>query len=260
MLLRQRRSARNGVGVAAGKTFRRQSRSRRIRCMWPPITPRWALQRGSGLLYDGVNNPPLQALSNAVGGAMGFMRTGAAALPGQFLQLDQLLGGCVFSQTTQAPLVSIAVTPTNDPTVNVEGRQQFTAIGGYQDNSRADLTTQVTWSSSNTTAVTINNGGLATGQAAGSSMISASLSSVSSPSESVTSSGPGCPCTIWSNSAAPTNVDSVQVRASRGVKFTRAGNGTITGIRFYKSSEHGTHIGNLWSSGGTLLATATFKR
>jgi hypothetical protein len=30
-------------------------------------------------------------------------------------------------------------------------------------------------------------------------------------------------------------------------------------VRFYKSSANtGTHIGNLWSSGGTLLATATF--
>jgi len=35
--------------------------------------------------------------------------------------------------------------------------------------------------------------------------------------------------------------------------------GTITGIRFYKGTGNtGTHVGNLWSSSGTLLATATF--
>jgi hypothetical protein len=44
------------------------------------------------------------------------------------------------------------------------------------------------------------------------------------------------------------------------VKFTSSSNGQITGIRFYKSSANtGTHVGNLWSSTGTLLATATFS-
>jgi uncharacterized protein YjdB len=215
-----------------------------------------------GFFATGVNNPPLQALSNAVGGGDGVYAYGSSStFPGSSYNSTNYWVDVVFSQTTQAPLVSIAVTPTNDPTVNVGGTQQFTAIGGYQDNSTANLTTQVTWSSSNTTAVAINSGGLATGEAAGSSMISASLSSVNSPGESVTVAAPGCPCTIWSNSAAPTNVDSgagpdVEV----GVKFTSSSSGTITGIRFYKSSANtGTHVGNLWSSGGTLLATATFS-
>jgi hypothetical protein len=36
-------------------------------------------------------------------------------------------------------------------------------------------------------------------------------------------------------------------------------NGTIRGIRFYKASTNtGTHVGNLWTSTGTLLASATF--
>jgi hypothetical protein len=45
-----------------------------------------------------------------------------------------------------------------------------------------------------------------------------------------------------------------------GVKFTANVNGTISGIRFYKSSANtGTHVGNLWTSTGTLLATAIFS-
>ena len=37
-------------------------------------------------------------------------------------------------------------------------------------------------------------------------------------------------------------------------------NGYITGIRFYKGSGNtGTHVGHLWTSTGTLLATATFS-
>ena len=44
-----------------------------------------------------------------------------------------------------------------------------------------------------------------------------------------------------------------------GVKFQADAFGTVTGIRFYKASTNtGTHIGNLWTSSGQLLATATF--
>ena len=44
-----------------------------------------------------------------------------------------------------------------------------------------------------------------------------------------------------------------------GVKFFADVNGTISGIRFYKSSTNtGTHIAHLWTTDGTLLATATF--
>jgi hypothetical protein len=69
-----------------------------------------------------------------------------------------------------------------------------------------------------------------------------------------------CPCSIWSLNSVPTVVDSgagpgVEV----GVKFLSDTSGTITGLRFYKSSGNaGPHIGNLWTSTGTLLATATF--
>jgi hypothetical protein len=43
------------------------------------------------------------------------------------------------------------------------------------------------------------------------------------------------------------------------VKFTSDLVGFITGVRFYKSAANtGTHIGNLWTSSGTLLARAVF--
>src|SRR4029077_15775473 len=44
-----------------------------------------------------------------------------------------------------------------------------------------------------------------------------------------------------------------------GVRFTANADGFITGIRFYKGVNNtGTHTGHLWSSSGTLLASATF--
>ena len=45
-----------------------------------------------------------------------------------------------------------------------------------------------------------------------------------------------------------------------GVKFKADLDGTITGVRFYKATANtGTHIGNLWTANGTLLARGTFS-
>ncbi|WP_239139253.1 DUF4082 domain-containing protein, partial [Sphaerisporangium krabiense] len=66
--------------------------------------------------------------------------------------------------------------------------------------------------------------------------------------------------TIWPPTTVPAiaaqnDPNSVEV----GVKFRTTSPGTINGIRFYKgSSNTGTHVGNLWSSTGQLLAQATF--
>ncbi len=70
-----------------------------------------------------------------------------------------------------------------------------------------------------------------------------------------------CPCTIWSSPITPAIVSDADTSAVElGVKFTSDVNGYITGIRFYKGSLNtGTHTGSLWSSSGTLLATATFS-
>ena len=45
-----------------------------------------------------------------------------------------------------------------------------------------------------------------------------------------------------------------------GVRFKATSDGVIKGIRFYKGGVEngGTHIGNLWTTSGTLLGTATF--
>jgi hypothetical protein len=66
--------------------------------------------------------------------------------------------------------------------------------------------------------------------------------------------------TIWSSTAAPVNVANNDPSAVEvGLKFQSDVSGYVTGVRFYKSSSNtGTHIGNLWSSTGALLATGTF--
>jgi len=77
---------------------------------------------------------------------------------------------------------------------------------------------------------------------------------------SVTVQGPACPCSIWSASTTPGTVDSGDGSGIEvGVSFTSDQSGFIRGIRFYKSAANtGTHLGNLWTTGGTLLASAVF--
>lgn len=67
--------------------------------------------------------------------------------------------------------------------------------------------------------------------------------------------------TLFSNSTVPPYSDNPDSQAVElGVQFTSSESGYIVGIRFYKgASSSGTNIGNLWSSSGTLLVTATFS-
>ncbi|MGH8610626.1 MAG: DUF4082 domain-containing protein [Gammaproteobacteria bacterium] len=65
---------------------------------------------------------------------------------------------------------------------------------------------------------------------------------------------------IWAPTAVPgTPAESDTAAVELGLKFRSDVNGTVCGVRFYKSSQNtGTHVGKLWSSSGTLLAQATF--
>ena len=83
------------------------------------------------------------------------------------------------------PLVSIAITPTS-ATISPSSTQQFTATGTYADAATLDLSSVVTWHSSNTSAATIDSNGLATGVAAGSTSINASLNPISSDTATLT--------------------------------------------------------------------------
>jgi hypothetical protein len=61
--------------------------------------------------------------------------------------------------------------------------------------------------------------------------------------------------------ASPATVDGGDTTpVTVGMKFTADSPGTVTGLRFYKASANsGTHVGALWTAGGTQLAQATFS-
>ncbi len=65
---------------------------------------------------------------------------------------------------------------------------------------------------------------------------------------------------IWGTSYTPQENAYSWGSFEVGVKFTASTSGTVSGVSFYKESWMGgyTHVGHLWSSTGTLLATAAF--
>ena len=299
----------------------------------------------------GADNSPLHApASGGSWGANGVYAYGASsAFPTQSYRDGNYWVDVVLQAGPAPTLSSIAVTPANT-TIAIGGTQQFTAMGTYSDGSTQNITSQVTWSSSNSSVATITTTGLATATSnpgnttisatqsgvpgntalavqasaltitttslpngaltsaysatlaasggtqpytwsqsgslppglqlnatsgaisgtpttAGSFTFTAQLTDNSTPPQSatkqltitITTAAPSA-VTIWPSNAAPGVVDGgADSPVELGVKFRSDVAGTITGIRFYKSSANtGTHIGNLWSSTGTKLATATF--
>jgi type II secretory pathway component GspD/PulD (secretin) len=81
---------------------------------------------------------------------------------------------------TSATLQSISVAPTR-VSLALYGTQQFVATGIFSDGSRQDITSDVSWASSNAAIATISSQtGIASAQGSGATYISATLGSVAS--------------------------------------------------------------------------------
>ena len=89
---------------------------------------------------------------------------------------------------TVAALSSITVTPAN-PSINAGNTQGMTATGNYAGRGTQNITSQVTWSSGTPGVATVNSTGVVTGVSAGSSVITATLGSVSGATTVTVSSG-----------------------------------------------------------------------
>jgi len=118
-------------------------------------------------------------------------------------------------------LSSIAVRPASPPNLKVTSTQQFIATGTFSDGSTADITSQVTWQSSDTSAASISSSGLATGEAVGSTSITASLSGVTSPSVNLTVIAYSAPGTL--SSIAVTQGSPPSLRVSLTQQFVATG-------------------------------------
>ena len=145
-------------------------------------------------------------------------------------------------------LSSITVTPST-PSVAVDSTKQMTATGTYDDGSTKNITSSVTWSSSDTSVGTVSAGGLVTGVSPGSASVSATSGTISG-STSVTV----MVANLRSIAVSPT---STSISDGQTEQFTATGtleDGTtvdITDAVTWKSSQ--TSVATIDSSG---LATA----
>ncbi|MDH5354171.1 MAG: Ig-like domain-containing protein, partial [Gammaproteobacteria bacterium] len=93
-----------------------------------------------------------------------------------------LISGSASLTVNAASLTSISVTPSTASVV--EGSTQtFVATGNYDNGSSADISSSVTWTSSNVTVATVDGSGLSTGVAAGVATITATSGGVSATAD-----------------------------------------------------------------------------
>src|SRR2546428_2931255 len=115
--------------------------------------------------------------------------TGVAPGTATITATSGTVSGSTSVTVTVANLISIAVTPTN-PSIKQGATQQFKATGTIQGGGTVDLTSSVSWNSSNPSAATIDANGLATAQAVTvtqTTNITATSGSIVSPAAALTS-------------------------------------------------------------------------
>lgn len=225
--------------------------------------------QATGLFGDGstknLTNSVSWASSNSgiatVGG--GGMLTAAGSGQAVITASSQGVSGNV-SVSIAPALVSIAVTPAS-PTIARQTTVQFIATGTFTDKSTQNLTSSVSWSSSNSAVATISStaptSGLATAVAAGSATITATSGTVTGSTTMTVSSA-----SVTSLSVTPNNPTlalglSQQFIATAG--FSDGTHQDVTGVAQWQSSA--TSVASITVSGlatakniGTSTISATF--
>jgi hypothetical protein len=232
----------------------------------------------------GVDSPPLHALRNGLDGPNGVYRYGTGGgFPTSTYQSENYWVDVVFatSAADNTPPTVTARTPTpgatgvaTSATVSAtfsEPVQSSTITFGLTGPGGTPVAAATAYDASSRTVTLTPSAPLATSTSytaslsgaqdlAGNTMAPASWSFTTAAAPPPPPPPSGCPCSIWSPTATPgTPSDPDTSAVELGVKFRSDVSGQVTGIRFYKGAGNtGTHVGHLWTSSGTLLATATF--
>src|SRR5215510_810108 len=230
----------------------------------------------------GVSNPPLRALSSRAVGGNGVFQYGAGGFPMNIYNGNNFWVDVVFTATLPAPTV-IAVRPAagagnvradanvtatfneamNAATVNgaaMELRDPSNAIVPATVSYDASTRTATLSPASALTAGTTYTARIRGGDADPRVKDVAGAALDADVVWTFTTVG-ACPCSLWGNGVTPTITafpDAAPVEL--GMKFQADVDGWVTRLRFYKGATNiGSHIGRLWTSDGTPLATVTFS-
>jgi hypothetical protein len=223
---------------------------------------------------SGVDSGVLHALANGVDGPNGvFVYSAASAFPNQTFNATNYWVDVLFdaSLSDTVPPTLVAQTPGPNATKVSPGVPvtatfsepvQGTSISFVlKDPTNAVVPATLTYDNASRAATLQPNALLSQG-----TLYTATLSGAADQAGNVIApttwsfTTVSCPCSIWSSTATPgTPAANDGQPIEVGVKFRADSPGYITGIRFYKGTTNtGTHVGNLWSNTGALLASATF--
>jgi hypothetical protein len=168
--------------------------------------------------------------------------SGTASITSGFLTGDTLAASTSGTSITASYNASTGVLSLSGSDTLAHYRQVLDSVGYSSTNqnptnSGADPSRTVSW--------TVNDGTLS--------------SATQTTTVNITGGGPAT-ASLFSPSATPGTITENDPNAvDLGVKFQASTNGTIVGIRFYKGPQNtGTHIGDLWTTSGNLLASAPF--
>ncbi|MFC7533548.1 N,N-dimethylformamidase beta subunit family domain-containing protein [Actinoplanes sp. GCM10030250] len=224
---------------------------------------------------NGVDSGPLHALRDGVDGANGVYRFGTG-FPTVSWESANYWVDVVFATGAGTPDTTAPTVSSRTPAQNATGVSTGTAVSATFSESVTAAAVTLTGpsgavagntSASGSTATFTPSAALAAAtaytatvsgarDAAGNTMTATSwtFTTASAPT------GPNCPCSVWPASATPgTASDSETAAVEIGMKFRSDVAGQVTGVRFYKGAANtGAHVGRLWSSTGTQLATVTF--
>jgi hypothetical protein len=163
-----------------------------------------------------------------------------------------------------APL-NLTATAASSSQINLSWGAAAGATGYQVQRSNSSTTGFTTIATLSGSTGTYQNTGLAAGTtyyyriiATGGSLSSAA-SNVAGATTTGTAATPAID-TFWSSSYTPSENEYAYGSYELGLQFTSGTAGVVTGVRFYKQTWMGgyTHVGNLWSSTGALLASAAF--
>ena len=239
----------------------------------------------SGYFAAAKDSPPLKALANGENGGNGVYLYGSGGFPNQTWNSANYWVDVTFQQnlgpdTTPPTITSVspALGAANVPT----GATVSAVFSEAMDATTIDVSTfllssasgaiaaAVTYNSATRTATLAPNVALIAGVTYTARVLGGSVGVTdlagnplaSDHTWSFTTASGGAPQTysIWGASGVPSILaDTDTAAVELGMKFQSSVAGYVTGLRFYKGTGNtGSHVGNLWNSSGTRLATVNF--